>query len=101
MFIMWKKNAWQWKFWKNCLKKSYSFLGNYDSKTMRTEQIWNAEIIKLCNKKNLPEEQNTLLVDRYLTLNILNKVNIPAYDTYRTAIQNDINLIDNKTKKKI
>lgn len=87
-------------FGKSCLKKSYNFLGKYDSKTMRTEQTLNEEILKLYNKKNLQEEQNALLVDRYLTLNILNKVNIPAYDTYRTAIQNDINLIDNKTKKK-
>lgn len=86
-------------FGKCCLKKSYNFLGTYDSKTMRTEQILNEEILKLCNKNNLPEEQNALLVDRYLTLNILNKVNIPRYDAYKTSLQNDIDSITNKTKK--
>ena len=35
-----------------------------------------------------------------MTLIILNKVNIPAYDTYRTEIQKDINSITNKTQKK-
>lgn len=87
-------------FGKSCLKKSYNFLGKHDSKIMRNEQILNEEISKLCDKKSLPEEQNTLLVDRYLTLNILNKVNIPEYDTYRIAIQKDIDLIDSKTQKK-
>ena len=51
-------------FGKSCLKKTYNFLGNYDSKTMKTELILNEKILKLCNKNNLPEEQNALLVDR-------------------------------------
>ena len=59
----------------------------------------NEEVLKLCNKKNLSEESNNLLLDRYLCLNLLNKIKIPTYDNYRKLLQNDINFIDNKTKK--
>ena len=59
----------------------------------------NEEVLKLCNKKNLSEESNNLLLDRYLCLNLLNKIKIPTYDNYRKLLQNDINFINNKTKK--
>ena len=86
-------------FGKGCLKNIYNIMGIYNPKNTKTEQILNEEILKLCKKKELPEKQNQLLVDRYLTLNILNHVSIPAYDKYRTSLQNDIDLINNKTKK--
>ena len=39
-----------------------------------------------------------MLTDRYLSLTLLNEVPLKEYDKYRQAIQNDISLINRKTK---
>lgn len=86
-------------FGKGCLKNMYHIMGIYDSKSIKNELTLNENILKLCNKKNLSEEQNALLMDRFLTLNILNGVKIPTYNKYRITLQSDIDSINNKTKK--
>ena len=67
-------------------------------KNLKGEYLLNNKIQRVCNRKKLPKLQSQMLTDRYLTLTLLNEVPLKEYDKYRQSIQNDINVINKKTK---
>ena len=81
-----------------CLKKAYNSMQIKNVKNLKGEYLLNNKIQRVCNRKKLPKLQSQMLTDRYLTLTLLNEVPLKEYDKYRQSIQNDINVINKKTK---
>ncbi len=82
------------KFGLNCLKRLCYSLDIKDIKNYKDEKKLNKKIQKVCNKEGLSREQANLLTNRYLTLKLLNEVNLDEYDRYRKAVQKDIEISD-------
>lgn len=93
-----KINNREFNFGLGCLKKACTFLQIKNVKNLKGEYLLNNKIQRLCNCKKLPTPQSRILTDRYLSLTLLNEVPLKEYDKYRQAIQNDISLINRKTK---
>lgn len=81
-----------------CLKKMCYEIGLYDIKNLSGESLLNKKILAICNKKRLPKNQSQMLINRYLTLNILNEVPLEEYNKYKETLETDIDLIDKNTK---
>ena len=84
----------------NCLKRLYLSMNIMGVKNLKDETLLNNQIRKICDKKRLPQEQTRMLTNRYLTLKLLNEVQIGEYDKYRKIVQNDIDFIDKQTSIK-
>lgn len=84
----------------SCLKRLCLSMNIMGVKNLKDETLLNNQVRKICDKKRLPQEQTRMLTNRYLTLNLLNEVQIEEYDKYRKIVQNDIDLINNKTEFK-
>ena len=84
----------------SCLKRLCLSMNIMGVKNLKDETLLNSQVRKICDKKRLPQEQTRMLTNRYLTLKLLNEVQIEEYDKYRKIVQNDIDLIDNRTEFK-
>ena len=84
----------------SCLKRLCLSMNIMGVKNLKDETLLNNQIRKICDKKRLPQEQTRVLTNRYLTLKLLNEVQIEEYDKYRKTVQNDIDLIDKNTNIK-
>lgn len=67
-------------------------------KNLKGENLLNAQITKITNKKLLDKKDKILLTNRYLTLQLLNKIPLNNYDSMRNKIKKDIDNIG-KNKK--
>ena len=76
----------------NCLKKSCDLLNIKNIKNLKGE--------KTLNKTKLPKKQQPLLTNRYLTLKLLEQVNMSCYDDIKESIRKDIQKIDSTTTEK-
>lgn len=88
----------EFNFGLGCLKKACNSMQIKNVKNLKGEYLLNNKIQRVCNRKKLPKLQSQMLTDRYLTLTLLNEVPLKEYDKYRQSIQNDINVINKKTK---
>ena len=68
-------------------------------KKFKSREKLNKDVMKICNKNNLPTKQQALLTNRYLTLKLLEQVNLKCYDKIKDDIINDINKIDITTEE--
>ena len=84
----------------SCLKRLCLSMNIMGVKNLKDETLLNNQIRKICDKKRLPQDQTRMLTNRYLTLKLLNEVQIEEYDKYREIIQNDIDCIDKQTNIK-
>lgn len=83
-----------------CLKNMCSLIDMDKPKNLKGENLLNTKISKITKKKSLNKEEKTLLTNRYLTLQLLNKIPLNNYDSMRNKITEDINNIG-KNKKLI
>ena len=83
-----------------CLKNMCSLIDMDKPKNLKGENLLNIKISKITKKKSLNKEEKTLLTNRYLTLQLLNKIPLNNYDSMRNKIMKDINNIG-KNKKLI
>ena len=83
-----------------CLKNMCSLLDMDKPKNLKGENLLNIKISKITKKQSLNKEEKTLLTNRYLTLQLLNKIPLNNYDSMRNKIMKDINNIG-KNKKMI
>lgn len=84
----------------SCLKKSCKLLNIKNVKKQRNEKSLNQKVMQILNKKTLPERQQALLTNRYLTLRLLDEVDMPCYDVIKKQIRWDIEKIDSRTNEK-
>lgn len=84
----------------NCLKKSCKWVNIKDVKNLKGEKELNQRVMQMFNKQNLPVKQQILLTNRYLTLRLLNEVNMPCYDELKKDIINDIEKVSPDTIEK-
>lgn len=85
------------EFGLSCLKKSGDLLNLDGIKNLKGEKTLNKEVVKILNKGKLPNKQQKLLTNRYLTLKLLEQVDMSCYDDIRQAIRKDIEKINTKT----
>lgn len=71
-----------------CLKNMCALIEMDKVKNLKGETLLNNKIEKLNNKKFLDKENKVLLTNRYLTLQILNKVPIAYYDKEKEKRKN-------------
>ena len=83
-----------------CLKNMCSLIDMDKPKNLKGENLLNIKISKITKKQSLNKEEKTLLTNRYLTLQLLNKIPLNNYDSMRNKIMKDINNIG-KNKKLI
>lgn len=83
-----------------CLKNMCSLIDIDKPKNLKGENLLNTKISKITKKKSLNKEEKTLLTNRYLTLQLLDKIPLNNYDSMRNKIMKDINNIG-KNKKLI
>lgn len=83
-----------------CLKNMCSLIDMDKPKNLKGENLLNIKISKITKKQSLNKEEKTLLTNRYLTLQLLNKIPLNNYDSMRNKIMKDINNIG-KNKKMI
>lgn len=83
-----------------CLKNMCSLIDIDKPKNLKGENLLNTKISKITKKKSLNKEEKTLLTNRYLTLQLLDKIPLNNYDSMRNIIMKDINNIG-KNKKLI
>ena len=88
----------EFNFGLGCLKKSCTSLQIKNVKNLKGEYVLNSKIQRICNCKKLPTLQSRMLTDGYLALTLLNEVPLKEYDQYRQSLQNDISVINRKTK---
>lgn len=88
------------EFGLNCLKKSGELLNLKNIKNLKDEKTLNKEVTKILNKGKLPNKQQTLLTNRYLTLKLLEQVDMKCYDDIKQAIRRDIEKINTRTTEK-
>lgn len=81
-----------------CLKNMCSLIEMERPKNLDGENLLNTQITKITKKKLLNKEEKTLLTNRYLTLQLLNKIPLNSYDSMRNKILKDIDNIG-KNKK--
>lgn len=84
----------------NCLKKSCDLLNIKNIKNLKGEKTLNKKVMKTLNKTKLPKKQQPLLTNRYLTLKLLEQVNMSCYDDIKESIRKDIQKIDSTTTEK-
>ena len=85
---------------RNVSNKMCSLIDMDKPKNLKGENLLNIKISKITKKKSLNKEEKTLLTNRYLTLQLLNKIPLNNYDSMRNKIMKDINNIG-KNKKLI
>ena len=83
-----------------CLKNMCSLIDMDKPKNLNGENLLNIKISKITKKKSLNKEEKTLLTNRYLTLQLLDKIPLNNYELMRNKIMKDINNIG-KNKKLI
>lgn len=81
-----------------CLKNMCSLINMEKPKNLKGENLLNTQITKITKKKLLNKDEKTLLTNRYLTLQLLNKIPSNNYDIMRNKIIKDIDNIG-KNKK--
>lgn len=81
-----------------CLKNMCGLIEMEIPKNLKGENLLNAQITKITKKKLLNKKEKTLLTNRYLTLQLLNKIPLNSYEPMRNEIIKDINNIG-KNKK--
>lgn len=84
----------------NCLKKSCKLLDIKNVKNLNGEKTINKKIMKTLKKSNLSTEQQTLLTNRYLTLKLLEQVDMNCYNNVKESIRKDIEKIDSTVTEK-
>lgn len=89
----------KYSFGLGCLKKSCSILNIANVKNLKGETTLNNKIVKICDKNNLNKEQKELLTNRYLTLKLLENIDIDYYNDIKREIKNDIENISSSTSK--
>ncbi len=89
-----------YNFGLGCLKKSCKLIDINAVKNIKGENTLNNSICKLCNKQDLNKKQKELLTNRYLTYNILNKVELDYYTSMKDKVNQDIKIINKNTNKK-
>ena len=57
-----------------CLKNMCSLIDTDKPKNLKGENLLNIKISKITKKQSLNKEEKTLLTNRYLTLQLLNKI---------------------------
>lgn len=77
-----------------CVLKCYSLLNMDYKKIKNKETTLNNRITKITGKFSLSNTAKVVLTDRYLTLNLLENVNIPYYNKYKRNIKKNINSIE-------
>lgn len=77
-------------------KKGENFYGIEKVKNLKGETILNNRIAKLNNKKMLNKNDKIILTNRYLTLELLNRIPINSYNRIRRSVQKDIEKVDNE-----
>lgn len=92
-----KMNSSNGEFGLNCLKKVCNMLDIKDIKKLNGEKVLNKQVQKILNKNKLPNTQQKMLTNRYLTLKILEQIDMDYYENIRQAIRKDIEKINNKT----
>lgn len=88
------------EFGLSCLKKSGELLNLKNIKNLKDEKTLNKEVTKILNKGKLPNKQQTLLTNRYLTLKLLEQVDMKCYDDIKQEIRRDIEKINTRTTEK-
>lgn len=83
-----------------CLKNMCTMIGMDKVKNLKGETLLNNKIAKLNNKKMLSKNDKIILTNRYLTLELLNRVPINTYDRMKKSIKSDIDQIGTKKKFK-
>lgn len=73
-----------------CLRNTCTIIGIEKVKNLKGETILNNRIAKLSNKKMLNKNDKTILTNRYLTLELLNRIPINSYNRIRRSVQKDI-----------
>lgn len=81
-----------------CLKNMCILIDMDKPKNLKGENLLNTRISKITKKKLLNKEEKTLLTNRYLTLQLLNKIPLNNYDSMRNKIMKDINNIGKNNK---
>jgi hypothetical protein len=82
-----------------CLKNMCSLIDMEKPKNLKGENLLNTRIAKITNKKLLSKDEKYLLTNRYLTLQLLNKVPLNYYDNARKQVSSDIENIGNNKRK--
>jgi hypothetical protein len=90
----------KYNFGLSCLKKSCDILNIKDIKNLKGEKVLDKDIATRLNKTNLSNTQKKLLTNRYLTLKLLEQVNISYYDKTKNDILEDIAKINSKSTEK-
>ena len=83
----------------SCLKNMSTLVNMEKPKNLKGENLLNSKIAKITKKKLLNKDEKTLLTNRYLTLQLLDKVPLNYYDKMRSKISKDIEKIGNNNKK--
>ena len=81
----------------SCLKRLCTQMQITDVTSVNDEKVLNKKIMHLCNKKGLTNIQKNMLTNRYLTLQMLNKLPLEQYSEERKSIQYDIDIINRNT----
>ncbi len=81
-----------------CLKNMCGLIEMEIPKNLKGENLLNAQITKITKKKLLNKKDKILLTNRYLTLQLLNKIPLNSYEPMRNEIIKDIKNIG-KNKK--
>lgn len=76
-----------------CLKNMCCLVEMERPKNLKGENLLNAQIAKITKKKWLNKKEKTLLTNRYLTLQLLNKMPLDAYEPMRNKVEKDIDNI--------
>ena len=95
-----KMNSANNHFGLNCLKKSCKLLNIKNVKNLKGEKTLNKKVMNTLNKNKLPTKQQSLLTNRYITLKLLEQVNMSCYDNIKDSINKDIQKINFKTTEK-
>ena len=83
-----------------CLKNMCCLVEMERPKNLKGENLLNAQIAKITKKKWLNKKEKTLLTNRYLTLQLLNKMPLDAYEPMRNTVEKDIdNIGKNKEQR--
>lgn len=82
-----------------CLKNMCSLVDMDKPKNVKGENLLNNKVSQITNKKLLNKEEKVLLTNRYLTLQLLNKVPLSAYDNMKNKVGKDIEVIGTSKKQ--
>lgn len=82
-----------------CLKNMCSLIDMDKPKNLKGENLLNKKVAQITKNKLLNKEEKVLLTNRYLTLQLLNKVPLSAYDNMKNKVEKDIETIGTSKKQ--